>query len=331
MSVSKAVSTEWKVQQLTLLRPLIKAGLLKECTNHAIFNGSYDWHSAVHAHWALFRIAIVIDDPQSHNEALAVYKRFTPETLKKETELLNQHPNFEYPYGRAWLLRLAIDCEKWCQKQTLENNLNHTILRPIASGVADSLIKRIEALNKIDPCSVEYSNIPWALVQLYEFYEFIGSKEKMERVKNITTAILDNISNCSVRDFTSDHSSVEFFSPFGNLAYLIASVLDTERLMAFIKEYCGIGQNLDALKVKASSDMPVHVFGLNWSRAWALRSLSRRVDDKELSDVFERSFYDHVHQGMSDHDAIQKNYIQSELFYAYDHWVPQFAVYALSL
>src|SRR4030095_6808193 len=38
----------------------IAEAIQRRDTRHAIFHGCYDWHSAVHAHWALLRIGRVL-------------------------------------------------------------------------------------------------------------------------------------------------------------------------------------------------------------------------------------------------------------------------------
>src|SRR5262245_23870101 len=57
------------------------------CTNtvSAIFNTNIDWHSSVHAHWAVFRLARYTDDYQDF--ALKVAERFSPKNLEQEYEL----------------------------------------------------------------------------------------------------------------------------------------------------------------------------------------------------------------------------------------------------
>jgi hypothetical protein len=49
-----------KQEWLAKLQDLILKGLETVCTHYPIFYGSYDWHSAVHAHWAVFKIGIAI-------------------------------------------------------------------------------------------------------------------------------------------------------------------------------------------------------------------------------------------------------------------------------
>jgi hypothetical protein len=67
------------------------------------FGGSYDWHSCVHAHWALLSIAQVTHDRRLERW---VRVRLTPRALERERRFLRTNPSFERPYGRAWLTLL---------------------------------------------------------------------------------------------------------------------------------------------------------------------------------------------------------------------------------
>ncbi len=70
-------------------------------TGGGLFNGNYDWHSAVHAHWALLAITRVHGDGSLDPQ---LRERLTPEALGRERAYLNANPQFELPYGQAWLL-----------------------------------------------------------------------------------------------------------------------------------------------------------------------------------------------------------------------------------
>src|SRR6188508_504147 len=62
------------------------------------FYGCYDWHSSVHGHWLLARIA-----------------RQSPESPQAEVAYLEGkgRVSFERPYGLAWLLQLAAELREW--------------------------------------------------------------------------------------------------------------------------------------------------------------------------------------------------------------------------
>jgi hypothetical protein len=68
-----------------------------------VFDGNYDWHSAVHGHWALLSMARVTRHRTLEADVMA---RLTDTALRRERSRLAADPAFEMPYGRAWLLLL---------------------------------------------------------------------------------------------------------------------------------------------------------------------------------------------------------------------------------
>ena len=92
---------------LRALAAPIRAAVLRRDTGHAAFHGCWDWHSAVHGHWAILRVARV--SGQVEAEAAWVEAQLTEAGIADEAALLRQHPRFEDPYGRAWFLRLALE------------------------------------------------------------------------------------------------------------------------------------------------------------------------------------------------------------------------------
>ena len=77
--------------------------------NHPIFHGCWDWHSSVHGHWALLESAHLVQDEGSIQWVL---NRLQHPQMLKEIQYLQDHPNFEMPYGRAWFLRLMMRLEQ---------------------------------------------------------------------------------------------------------------------------------------------------------------------------------------------------------------------------
>ena len=58
--------------------------------------------------------------------------------------------------------------------------------------------------------------------------------------------------------------------------------------------------------------------------AWALKALSRTAPKADRA-RFSKAYDAHVRQGLKEFEQFRGDYA------AYDHWVPQFAVYALTL
>ncbi len=282
--------------------PILKDAIERKDTQHPIFHGCYDWHSSVHGHWALIRIARTAE----RHEALAgaVTDRFGASALKSESAYLGKNPSFEMPYGRAWFLRLAIEA----------GGALDTAGKVQAAALSAYLEGRA-----LTPASREYKNDAWSLVQLHAFYRYAKVDAGRKHVEQIVRTHYLNAS--STLSFGSDTERQEFFSRFGNWVYLIAETMDEKTLAAFLKEH-PIAD--DDLKPIVHENPRAHHFGMNWSRAWALKALSRKVPKAER-ERFTKAYEAHVRQGLKEFERFKGDYA------AYDHWVPQFAVYAMTL
>jgi len=137
--------------------------------DRTLFHGCYDWHSSVHGHWALFRMDLT-GSGRYHDVVNQVSKRFTEEKISAVIDELEQATQFEMPYGRAWLLRLVIEYEKWVQ-------VNHAPLpgnwRRLGDHAAESLRAYYlgEGHRRIpDILSNQYSNDSFSIVQLFDYF-----------------------------------------------------------------------------------------------------------------------------------------------------------------
>src|SRR5437773_9691266 len=76
------------------------------------FYGCYDWHSSVHGHWLLARLARTFPDAPFASAAHAALKEsLTPEHIAQEAAYLRAEgrASFERPYGLAWLMQLGAE------------------------------------------------------------------------------------------------------------------------------------------------------------------------------------------------------------------------------
>lgn len=80
------------------------------------FYGCMDWHSAVHGHWLLARLARTFPTAPFAKDAIAALNRsITDANIVGEVTYLNGkgRETFERPYGLAWLLQLAQELREW--------------------------------------------------------------------------------------------------------------------------------------------------------------------------------------------------------------------------
>src|SRR6478672_12276991 len=84
------------------------------------FYGCYDWHSCVHGHWLLARLARTQPDvPYVPRARAALSESLTPENIAGEVsyQKAEGRVSFERPYGLAWLLQLAAELREWNDPQ----------------------------------------------------------------------------------------------------------------------------------------------------------------------------------------------------------------------
>src|SRR5690349_15762316 len=77
-----------------------------------VFFGCFDWHSSVHGHWLLARLARTFPEAPFTAKARDVLERhITAAKVLKEAEYLRTEgrATFERPYGLAWLLQLTAE------------------------------------------------------------------------------------------------------------------------------------------------------------------------------------------------------------------------------
>ncbi len=76
------------------------------------FYGCYDWHSAVHSHWMLARLARYFPNtPLAEQARAALARNITADNIAAEVRYLEApgRAAFERPYGLAWLLQLSAE------------------------------------------------------------------------------------------------------------------------------------------------------------------------------------------------------------------------------
>lgn len=81
-----------------------------------MFYGCYDWHSAVHAHWMLVRLARLHPEaPFAAPARAALAQSFSVDNVAGEVRYFGGagRGGFERPYGLAWFLQLGAELREW--------------------------------------------------------------------------------------------------------------------------------------------------------------------------------------------------------------------------
>lgn len=278
------------------LAATVYASLLRPDTGHPVFHGSWDWHSAVHGHWALLRLAHEVGDRQVLDE---LGERLCSSGMAQELEYLSANPNFELPYGRAWLLLLLRDLERCCGQHDL---------RGPGEQVAAGLLQWVES-GHMDPNVGEYNNPCWVVLRLFDWWEHVGDQAAC----NLMAKMVSTSFQAQGLLPGQDHERPEFFSRWGLQALLIGRVLGAGALGSWVE-----AQVLDEpALMPIGSFETAHHLGMNASRAWAFAELSRTCGERRWRAAYQA----HIDAAL----ALQA--IHRGDYRAFGHWVPQFIIY----
>ena len=283
------------------LVPCVRRELEERDTDHDLFHGSWDWHSSAHGHWALLRASEVVGDADNLSW---VVDRIRSPAMAAELTYLERHPDFERPYGRAWLLRLM---------RTFERHTDDDRHRPAVNGLAQDLFQGVVD-TALSPDTPEYLNPSWALIQLHAWATHAADRDLADRVEAVVAEGFTGPAAPLSRD---GEGGGEFFSLWGVRALLIQQVLGDAALRTWLDN-----QSVDPTQVPLVSELRcAHHLAIHASRAWGLWACAQATSEPAWTQAYAR----HVEASLALHGPWEHDRR------AYAHWVPQFTLYALLL
>jgi DUF2891 family protein len=286
----------------------IRQGVARKDTRHAAFHGCVDWHSAVHGAWALTAYARMTGDTIC-DELLEETLR--PEKLAAERALLAARPDFEMPYGRAWLLRLARERELH-----LRGGGGGT-LQSMAGEVLASMLAYYGrgGQRRPDPRRGSYGSDSWALINMLDYAVWSGDAPAEATIRGLVDAhFLDHEGACPWALETG-----HFMAVATNWAWLVSKVLPRSDFDGWQRKlFAGAG-----LPQPVAWPVNWHHHGLNFSRAWGFWGLGAATGPGDAREVCLSAFAAHF-RATYDRPALWRG-----SYHGVGHWVPQFGMLAL--
>ncbi len=290
------------------------------------FYGCYDWHSAVHGHWLLARLARLHPDaPFAAPAKAALARSLTPENLAGELAYLSGEGRvaFERPYGLAWLLQLHAELREWDDPQ---GRTWAATLEPLAAAAADRLREWMPKLTH--PIRVgEHDQTAFSFALVHDWARGTGNTTMLELVdQRIRTLYLADRS-CPLG---YEPSGQDFLSPCLAEADLARRVLAPEPFATWLAAFLpGIpssedgGAWLSPAVVPDPADPKLgHLIGLNLSRAWMLEGIASGLPPGDLRvAMLQATAAAHRRAGLA---AV------SDEHYEGGHWLGSFAVYLVT-
>ncbi|MEM7081964.1 MAG: DUF2891 domain-containing protein [Pseudomonadota bacterium] len=290
-----------------------------------MFYGCFDWHSAVHGHWLLVRIAKHTDSPE---QAAAIKRRlsisFTADKAAAELAYYSQpgRASFERPYGIAWYLQLVAELH---ESDDPELRQFREVLRPLETAIVAQVQSWLPKLAY--PIRLgTHNQSAFAFGLMLDYARTVGNTDLATQLENKSLEFHADDTHCPM---AYEPSGEDFLSPCLMVADLMRRVLDTpdfqDWLSLFLPEIPrdGTANWLQPGVVRDASDGKlVHLDGVNLSRAWALEGMasSLPVDDTRIAALLAAADV-HTQTGIA---AV------SDEHYAGSHWLASFALYLTS-
>jgi hypothetical protein len=253
------------------------------------FYGCFDWHSAVHGHWLLARVAHQFPDAAFAGPARAALARsITPDTIAIEVAYMGGpgRASFERPYGLAWLLALHGELDN---STNAEDRALAVILRPLVDVAVSRLRDWLPKLRY--PVRVgEHSQTAFALGLIHDW----AVKETAGTMRDPGLAAL--VAERAATYFANDRACPLSYEPDGE-AFLSPCIAEADLMRrvltgpdysawlgAFLPQIPRDG-SADWLPVAIVSDRTdgklVHLDGLNLSRAWMLEGIASALPERD--------------------------------------------------
>ena len=289
------------------------------------FYGCYDWHSAVHGHWLLARLAqrfprAAFAGPA--REALA--RSLTEANIAGELAYLRRgdDESFERPYGLAWLLQLGAQLRGWDDPQARQWA---AALEPLEREAAARLLRWLPRLTR--PIRVgEHSQTAFAFALALDWTRVSGDQVLREALIARSRYYYLGDRDCPL---AYEPSGQDFLSPCLAEADLMRRVLAPREFSRWLKTFLPQiprGPRNDwlvpGLVLDPADGKLAHLDGLNLSRAWMLEGIAGGLSPRDRRVPALRAAAQlHRKLGLI---AV------GDTHYAGAHWLGSFATYLLA-
>jgi hypothetical protein len=241
------------------------------------FYGCYDWHSSVHGHWLLVRLARTFPRAAFAPTArAAVARSLTPEHVAGEVKYLAGagRASFERPYGLAWLLQLAAELREWDDPQARQWAAT---LEPLESAAVQRLRDWLPKLSK--PIRIgEHDQTAFAFGLILDWAAIAGNRGMTEL---LTGRIRDFYLQDRGCPFSWEPNGQDFLSPCLAEADLVRRVLSGAEFATWLNAFLPVVPRdgtsdwvVPAVVTDPTDPKLAHLDGLNLSRAWMLEGIA---------------------------------------------------------
>jgi len=286
------------------------------------FYGCYDWHSSVHGHWLLARLARTYPGaPFAAAARAALQRSLSEQNVAAEVRYMTAkgRASFERPYGLAWLLQLDAELRGWDDDDAREWA---AALAPLSAEARRRLAAWLPKLSH--PIRTgEHSQTAFAMGLMLDWARAARDRD-FEQL--LVARAADFYGEDRGWDLAFEPGGQDFLSPGLAEADLMRRVLPRTAFAEWLGRFLpgmGAGFALAPAVVTDKSDGKLaHLDGLNLARAWMLEGIAQALgpSDPRTAAV---SRVARVHRQAGLESVTGEHYEGG-------HWLGSFAVYLVT-
>jgi hypothetical protein len=290
-------------------------------TLHPAFYGSYDWHSCVHQHCMLARLARLFPAlPERAEIDRVLREHLTAANIAAEVAYLRAPGRsfFERPYGWAWLLKLAEELIRY------DADLAR-LLAPLVAVIREGLFTYLTSLTHPVRHGV-HNNTAFAVKLTIDYTRVADDHELKLLCTGRMAYWFGHDGNYSAQ---WEPSGEDFLSPALTEAEVMASVLPPENFSRWLGRFLPnlhTGEPIrifTPVRVSDPNDPKIaHLIGLNLNRAWCWRRIALSLAPSDPR-------HNRAREAATRHLEAALPLLSAEDFNR-AHWLASFAVYALT-
>lgn len=286
------------------------------------FYGCYDWHSSVHGHWLLARLARLYPDAALAGDARSALARsLTAENVAAEVSYLEAAGRvaFERPYGLAWLLQLAGELRLWNDEEARGWSASLAPLEAVAARRIRDWLPKLRYPIRVG----EHDQTAFAFGLIWDWASVAEDEAMRLLLLDKARQFYFSDRNCPLPFEPSGH---DFLSPCLGEADFLRRVLPAGEFAAWLSRFLpdlprdgNPGWLEPGIVTDRADPKLAHIDGLNLSRAWMLEGIAKGLPPGDTRRVALMAAADR-------HREAALPAVTGE-HYEGGHWLATFAVY----
>ena len=284
------------------------------------FCGCYDWHSCVHGHWLLVALLKQYPEMPEADSILTKLKRhLSAENIRTELALFKgDNLTFERPYGWGWILQLQNELLTWNTPTGRELSQN---LNPLARFLANEWVGFLNKL-QYPVREPEHYNLAFSMCLAWDYAITVRDTVLQNSIKKSAIRFYKNDIACPA---SYEPGGYDFLSPCLEEADLMQRILPGKEFNLWFNKfmpelYNNPGELFRVCDVPDPADAKmVHLYGLNFSRAWCLYDIAAKMPVEKRQQVRALAIQ---------HFKYSLPHVVSGA-YEGDHWLATFALLAI--